>query len=278
VTLRDAMMLAVSSLRGSFTRTLLTVLGLGVGVGAVLTVLTLGSAGETRVEQEIARLGVDKVWITAADEKHVLTPDCAARVAEETGAAACAGAYTMGFASLGDHSAAVQIAGYDTGMAAVHAPEAAEGRLFTRQDHQERRSVCIVDEALAQSLGGNVLHRRITAGGRRFLVVGVMDGMPMQAMAKKMDAMKKDYEAKISEFSTQLKALNDELDSAKQESISIKVELENTKKELSDMTSAFEEKKNALASLHANVNTPMEQTNWKALKGKEFFDWYKKNH
>ncbi|MBE5796102.1 MAG: ABC transporter permease [Clostridiales bacterium] len=183
MTLRDAMMLAVSSLRGSFTRTLLTVLGLGVGVGAVLTVLTLGSAGETRVEQEIARLGVDKVWITAADEKHVLTPDCAARVAEETGAAACAGAYTMGFASLGDHSAAVQIAGYDTGMAAVHAPEAAEGRLFTRQDHQERRSVCIVDEALAQSLGGNVLHRRITAGGRRFLVVGVMDGMPMQAMA-----------------------------------------------------------------------------------------------
>lgn len=97
-------------------------------------------------------------------------------------------------------------------------------------------------------------------------------------MAKKMDAMKKDYEAKISEFNAQIKALNDELDSAKQESISVKAELESTKKELSDMTSAFEEKNNALASLHANVNTPMEQTNWKALKGKEFFDWYKKNH
>lgn len=40
-------------------------LGLGVGVGAVLTVLSLGDAGEIRVEEEIARLGVDKVWFCA---------------------------------------------------------------------------------------------------------------------------------------------------------------------------------------------------------------------
>jgi hypothetical protein len=38
------------------------------------------------------------------------------------------------------------------------------------------------------------------------------------------------------------------------------------------------EKTNALATLNASVNTPNEPTNWKALKGKEFFDWYSKNH
>jgi predicted nucleic acid-binding Zn-ribbon protein len=97
-------------------------------------------------------------------------------------------------------------------------------------------------------------------------------------MAKKMDALKKEYEAKIIEFNTQIKALNGELETAKTESISIKDELESTKKELLKITSAFEEKNNALATLHANVNTPNEQINWKALKGKEFFDWYKKTH
>ena len=52
-------------LRIGYALLLLTVLGLGVGVGAVLTVLSLGDAGEIRVEEEIARLGVDKVWFCA---------------------------------------------------------------------------------------------------------------------------------------------------------------------------------------------------------------------
>ena len=59
--LRDALDFALTSLRGNLAKSLLTVLGLGVGVGAVLTVLSLGDAGEIRVEEEIARLGVDKV-------------------------------------------------------------------------------------------------------------------------------------------------------------------------------------------------------------------------
>jgi len=63
--LRDALDFALTSLRGNLAKSLLTVLGLGVGVGAVLTVLSLGDAGEIRVEEEIARLGVDKVWFCA---------------------------------------------------------------------------------------------------------------------------------------------------------------------------------------------------------------------
>ena len=44
------------------------------------------------------------------------------------------------------------------------------------------------------------------------------------------------------------------------------------------MTSAFKEKAEALDALNASVNTPNETTNWKSLKGKEFFDWYRKTH
>ena len=70
--LLDAVQLAVSTLKSRIAKTLLTILGLAVGVGAVLTVLELGSAGEIRVEAEIAKLGVDKVWIRPADSKHTL--------------------------------------------------------------------------------------------------------------------------------------------------------------------------------------------------------------
>ena len=97
-------------------------------------------------------------------------------------------------------------------------------------------------------------------------------------MAKKMDAMKKDYEAKIADFEVQMKAKDEELAKAKADATSFKESLDAANGELSKLTSALEEKSNALAALNASVNTPNEQTNWKALKGQEFFDWYSKNH
>lgn len=98
------------------------------------------------------------------------------------------------------------------------------------------------------------------------------------AMAKQMDALKKDYEAKISEFQIQIKTKDEELAKVKAEATSLSERLESTSRELSEMTSALQEKTNALAALNASVNTPNETTNWKSLKGKEFFDWYRKTY
>lgn len=183
MTWRDAVRFAFTGLKGSPVRTLLTILGLGVGVAAVLTVLTLGSDGQVRVEDEIARLGVDKVWISTEDPQYDLIAEYAAVITDATGVPSCAGACTLGIAALGDRQAAVQIAGYDQSLTKVHRPAAAAGRLFIPSDHMQSRSVCLVDEALAETLGEDVLGKRVTVGNRRFRVVGVVKGMPMQAMA-----------------------------------------------------------------------------------------------
>lgn len=98
------------------------------------------------------------------------------------------------------------------------------------------------------------------------------------AMAKQMDAMKKDYEAKIADFQIQIKAKDEELTKARAEVTSLSERLEKSEKELSETASALAEKENALAVLNANVNTPKETTDWKALKGKAFFDWYRRTH
>ena len=97
-------------------------------------------------------------------------------------------------------------------------------------------------------------------------------------MAKQMDAMKKDYEAKIADFQVQIKAKDEELAKVHADATSLAQKLEDFNKELSILTSALEEKKNALDALNASVNTPNETTDWKSLKGQEFFDWYKKTH
>ncbi len=170
--LRDAAGLALSSLRKNPVRTLLTILGLGVGIGAVLTVLTLGSAGEKQVEVQIARLGVDKVWVTA-EEGHTLSRADGEAIRVATRADACAGAYIMGTVALGDRTAAGQITGYDESLQAVHGLELAAGRMFAAREHRGS-AVALVDEGMAEALGGQVLGQRITLGSRRLQVVGVV--------------------------------------------------------------------------------------------------------
>lgn len=99
------------------------------------------------------------------------------------------------------------------------------------------------------------------------------------AMAKQMDAMKKDYEAKIEDFKVQMKAKDEELAKVKAEAISLTEKLDKSTKELSDMTSAFEEKKNALDALNASVNTPnqIDHKPWAKLHGDELLKWCREN-
>ena len=154
MTLRDALDFALTSLRGNLAKSLLTVLGLGVGVGAVLTVLSLGDAGEIRVEEEIARLGVDKVWFCAENPAYPLTEDCRA-IAASTGADVCLGASTMDAVSLGGQTVYAQIAGYDDGLEAVHHPSSVQGRMFTVREYSGER-VALLDETLAGRLSAVV--------------------------------------------------------------------------------------------------------------------------
>ena len=86
------------------------------------------------------------------------------------------------------------------------------------------------------------------------------------AMAKQMDAMKKDYEAKIADFQGQIKAKDEELAKVNADATSLAQKLEDFNKELSAMASALEEKKNALAVLNANVNTPNADVPVKTMK------------
>ncbi len=177
--LRDAAGLSASNLRKNPVRTLLTILGLGVGIGAVLTVLTLGSAGEEQVEFQISRLGVDRVWVTAEDE-YQLDETAGETITASTGAPACAGAYTMAVVALDGHTALAQVNGYDAGMEEVHAPQLIEGRLFSRKEYRGS-TVALVDEAMAEMLGGDTLGKRVDVGSRKVRIVGIVDGMKVQA-------------------------------------------------------------------------------------------------
>ena len=181
--LLDAVQLAVSTLKSRIAKTLLTILGLAVGIGAVLTVLELGSAGEIRVEAEIAKLGVDKVWIRPVGSKHTLQAIDSAILYEATHAPACAGAYTMAGVQMDGQQLLAQIAGYDTSMDNVHQPKLLDGRSFTRDEFQQGSLVCLIDSGLEEAFGENVVGQWLTIANRRFRIIGVIKSLTPQAMA-----------------------------------------------------------------------------------------------
>lgn len=177
---QDAMRLSATNLIKNPMRTLLTILGLGVGIAAILTVITLGAAGEVQVEREIDKLGVDKVWLTAENGSN-LTPDSAAAVAAASGAPACAAAYTAGAVMADGEVHVVSVTGYDAGAEKVLQPVLLEGRWFTEREYQQGASVAIVNDALASALGGSPVGRRISLGVRQVTVVGVAAPAAAQA-------------------------------------------------------------------------------------------------
>ena len=56
---------AMKSLRRNLIRTILTVLGLVVGIAAFICVVGVGKAGSAKVEQELQKLGDNMIWIEA---------------------------------------------------------------------------------------------------------------------------------------------------------------------------------------------------------------------
>lgn len=182
MTLLDALHIAITSIRASGMKAVLTVMGLGIGAGAVMTVLLLSDAGEIRVEEEIAKLGVNKVWIRSAGDQTLMSHDAAA-VKKVTNAPGCASSYSVAVVAMGDKTATVQAAGFDYQFEDVFAPVLLSGRCINEYEFHKGSPVGLVDETLAAYFKNDILGRYISVGNRKLRIVGIIESMAMQAMS-----------------------------------------------------------------------------------------------
>lgn len=181
--LRDAVRLAAVNIFQTPMRSVLTVLGLAIGIGAILAVLTLGDAGQRQVEMEMTRMGVDKVWITArAQSDRGLTVEDGELMRRATGTLATAQAHLNLIVSAGDQTACAQITGCDSFLSQVQQFTLRTGRFLAEKDFEQGEAVAVLDRKLASSLfgGTDCVGGRIGAGGRIYLVVGVVEAIGAQ--------------------------------------------------------------------------------------------------
>ena len=87
----ETLRIAVSSIRGNLFRAVLTMLGIIIGVGAVITMVALGTGAQRAVDEQMAALGGDilaiqsSTWFSrgVARDQQTITVDDAIALAKD---------------------------------------------------------------------------------------------------------------------------------------------------------------------------------------------------
>lgn len=169
---REFWKLSILNVLATPLRSVLTVTGFAVGVAAILAVLTLGDAGKKEVVKEMSRLGIDKIWVTAAEDG-ALKRGAGEELAKLTGASAAEHMYMYTEVHGADGKGRVAaIAGMHSG--GLSEIRLKEGRIPCAQEWEKSGSAALAGEVLAAEMKlapGDL----ITAFGRVYRVCGIAE-------------------------------------------------------------------------------------------------------
>ncbi|WP_411341423.1 ABC transporter permease [Sphingopyxis sp. J-6] len=179
--------LALRSIRRHVLRSFLTVLGIVIGVAAVVTMVTLGNATTAAVQSQISALGTNILQIRPGQgfgrggggprPPDFEMADLEAIARQIGGVTAVAPqAQTSGTAIYEGANWSTTVNGTTDAYFTVQPWPLAEGRTFTPAEEQAGKSVCIIGNTIRQNLfrGGSAVGQRFRIKGVSCDVIGVL--------------------------------------------------------------------------------------------------------
>jgi putative ABC transport system permease protein len=193
--LTTSVRLALRGLRRNKLRTLLTMLGIIIGVAALLTMVALGNGAQQNVSQDVRSAGTRLIHVNAGnytrggEESNIasglgsattLTPDNAAAISRSVvGIKSVApGVKLRGWIASGARRFYGPILGTDASVASTYAWRVETGRFFTAADVAARRPVVVLGRTVRDQIfgaGAGVSSAAVTIHGIQFAVIGVTD-------------------------------------------------------------------------------------------------------
>lgn len=180
--MRDILLCAFRNLSRKWSRTLLTVSGITVGVAMVAIVSMIASLGRQAVDAELDSLGVNGLSVSTAGDGVLLSVEDLEAIRDlsfvETAMPLLVEISGSTLRNTTDDSL---ICGIDAGATQAISLTLKHGRLISRGDVQARARVCVVDESLALAAykRGNIVGKTIVLnlGGadESFEIVGVTE-------------------------------------------------------------------------------------------------------
>jgi len=181
----EILRVALTSIRGNLFRAALTMLGVVIGVAAVITMLALGTGAQRAVEQQLEALGANVITVTTwmrfaqgiAREQALTTDDAVALRNDARNVSAVAPEQSSRQqVKLGNRNLNLSVIGTTQDHAVVNGFELEAGRTLTAIDDSSRRRVAVLGGEVPEQLGTTgeaLLGRSILIKSLPFEVVGV---------------------------------------------------------------------------------------------------------
>jgi len=181
----ETLRVALTSIRGNLFRAALTMLGVIIGVAAVITMLALGTGAQRAVEQQLEALGANVITVTTwmrfaqgiAREQALTTADAEALRNEARNVSAVAPEQSSRQqVKLGNRNLNLSVIGTTQDHEVVNGFELQAGRMLTAIDDSSRRRVAVLGGEVPEQLGTDaesLVGRSILIKSLPFEVVGV---------------------------------------------------------------------------------------------------------
>jgi putative ABC transport system permease protein len=194
--------IAFKALSRNKMRTALTMLGMIIGVAAVITMVALGTGAQTSIEAQIQSAGTNMIMVNAGNfsqggvrmgqgNASTLVPEDAASIAQLPGVQYIASqSNTRGQVVAGNLNWNTQVQGTDVDMPLIRSWPTTAGRFFTAQDVNTASKVAVLGSVLRDQLfppDVDPVGQIIRISHQPFTVVGVMASKGQQGMGQDQD-------------------------------------------------------------------------------------------
>ena len=184
----ETIAVAFQSIRANKLRSVLTMLGIIIGVGAVITMVALGSGAQKAVEDRIAALGANVFTVYAGqgsrggiritDRTILSTDDYAALVRDAKLLKAVVPEMQQSLqVKYGNQNSNINVVGTTPNYLEVRNYTVPHGRMFTPGDDEARQRYAVLGAAIPRMLGGNpaaMIHQTLQIRGINFEIIGVL--------------------------------------------------------------------------------------------------------
>ncbi len=182
--------IAVRALRRNTMRTLLTMLGIIIGVGAVIAMVSIGNGAKSQIEAQIASLGQNLIQVMSGNFNRggvrggwgsapsLTREDYEAIRKEVVGVSGISPEVgTSAQVAAGNQNNFVSIKGVGADYIQVRSWGLAQGENFTEQDVRQANKVALIGQTTAENLfgGGDPVGQIIRIKNVPFTVVGLLE-------------------------------------------------------------------------------------------------------
>ena len=198
----DSIILAVRSLFANKLRSSLTMLGIIIGVGAVIALMSIGRGAQAQITSTIQDLGSNQLTVisqtpgaTGMAAMQTATPSLtipdAEAILNRVFDVVAVAPVSENFIEIayGDESVQSVIEGTTPEFAEIYNYDLASGRPITDRDVAKKDTVVVIGSKTAKDLFGDEdpVGEEVKLSGRRFTVIGVLEEKGGQMMGMSMD-------------------------------------------------------------------------------------------